>query len=113
VAFGSTKTDNVITYTTWLEVDNSDLSLRPGMTAAPPSSRRAQRRAAGAQHGAALHAGSGGGAAAPAASGHHVELMPRMPARSRAGAGPQPARQHGRSRAPGLGAAGRPAVAVQ
>jgi HlyD family secretion protein len=34
VAFGSTKTDNVITYTTWLEVDNSDLSLRPGMTAA-------------------------------------------------------------------------------
>ncbi len=34
VAFGSTKTDNVITYTTWLEVDNTDLSLRPGMTAA-------------------------------------------------------------------------------
>ncbi|MDI1269759.1 MAG: efflux RND transporter periplasmic adaptor subunit [Polaromonas sp.] len=34
VAYGSTKTDNVITYTTWLNVDNSDLSLRPGMTAA-------------------------------------------------------------------------------
>jgi HlyD family secretion protein len=34
VAFGSTKTDNVVTYITWLEVDNSDLSLRPGMTAA-------------------------------------------------------------------------------
>jgi len=34
VAFGSTKTDNVITYTTWLDVDNNDLSLRPGMTAA-------------------------------------------------------------------------------
>lgn len=34
VAFGSTKTDNVVTYTTQLEVDNADLSLRPGMTAA-------------------------------------------------------------------------------
>ena len=34
VAYGSTKTDNVVTYVTWLDVDNSDLSLRPGMTAA-------------------------------------------------------------------------------
>jgi HlyD family secretion protein len=33
VAFGSTKTDNVVTYTTTLGVDNSDLTLRPGMTA--------------------------------------------------------------------------------
>ena len=33
VAFGATKTDNVVTYIAWLEVDNSDLSLRPGMTA--------------------------------------------------------------------------------
>lgn len=34
VAFGSTKTDNVVTYTTTLDVDNADQSLRPGMTAA-------------------------------------------------------------------------------
>lgn len=34
VAYGSTKTDNVVTYITWLDVDNQDLSLRPGMTAA-------------------------------------------------------------------------------
>jgi HlyD family secretion protein len=34
VAFGSTKTDNVVTYTTYLDVTNDDLSLRPGMTAA-------------------------------------------------------------------------------
>jgi HlyD family secretion protein len=34
VAFGSTKTENVVTYTTYLDVDNSDQSLRPGMTAA-------------------------------------------------------------------------------
>lgn len=33
VAFGSTTTDNVVTYTTQLDVDNADLSLRPGMTA--------------------------------------------------------------------------------
>jgi HlyD family secretion protein len=33
VAFGPTKTDNVITYTTTMDVDNGDLSLRPGMTA--------------------------------------------------------------------------------
>jgi HlyD family secretion protein len=33
VAFGSTTTDNVVTFTTQLDVDNADLSLRPGMTA--------------------------------------------------------------------------------
>ena len=33
VAFGSTTTDNVVTYTTQLDVANPDLSLRPGMTA--------------------------------------------------------------------------------
>jgi HlyD family secretion protein len=33
VGFGSTITDNVVTYLTYLDVDNGDLSLRPGMTA--------------------------------------------------------------------------------
>ncbi|RUQ29830.1 MAG: efflux RND transporter periplasmic adaptor subunit [Candidatus Competibacteraceae bacterium] len=33
VAYGSTITDNVVTYLTYLDVDNRDLSLRPGMTA--------------------------------------------------------------------------------
>jgi HlyD family secretion protein len=33
VGYGSTITDNVVTYLTYLDVDNSDLSLRPGMTA--------------------------------------------------------------------------------
>lgn len=33
VSYGSTITNNVVTYTTDLAVDNSDLSLRPGMTA--------------------------------------------------------------------------------
>jgi HlyD family secretion protein len=33
VGQGSTITDNVVTYLTYLDVDNTDLSLRPGMTA--------------------------------------------------------------------------------
>ena len=33
VAYGSTETENVVTYTTYLNVDNKDLLLRPGMTA--------------------------------------------------------------------------------
>jgi HlyD family secretion protein len=33
VGFGSTITDNVVTYLTYLDVDNGELSLRPGMTA--------------------------------------------------------------------------------
>ncbi len=32
VGFGSTITDNVVTYLTYLDVNNADLSLRPGMT---------------------------------------------------------------------------------
>lgn len=33
VGFGSTITDNVVTYLTYLDVSNKDMSLRPGMTA--------------------------------------------------------------------------------
>jgi len=33
VSYGSTTTENVVTYITYLDVDNADLSLRPGMTA--------------------------------------------------------------------------------
>lgn len=83
VAFGSTKTDNVVTYITWLDVDNSDLSLRPGMTAAatitsterndvllvPNTALRFTPVAAGAPGAAA--SGSGGGILS--------QLMPRMP----------------------------------
>ncbi len=70
VAYGSTITDNVVTYLTYLDVDNSDLSLRPGMTAtATITATAAQRRAAGAQHRAALHAGRRPPRRQPAASG--------------------------------------------
>lgn len=33
VSFGSSVTENVVTYVAYLDVENSDLSLRPGMTA--------------------------------------------------------------------------------
>lgn len=83
VAYGSTKTDNVVTYITWMDVDNHDLSLRPGMTAAatitatertgvllvPNTSLRFMPRAAKAA--ADKPAGSGGGLVS--------QLMPRAP----------------------------------
>jgi len=88
VAYGSTKTDNVITYTTYLDVDNSDLSLRPGMTAAativsterngvllvPNTALRftpLATPAAGASAAGPDAGGSGGGVVS--------KLMPRMP----------------------------------
>lgn len=101
VSFGSTKTDNVVTYITWLEVNNSDMSLRPGMTAAatitsterkdvllvPNTALRftpalatgadAKPGASGAKPGAS-GSGSGGGIMS--------QLMPRMP---RSGSGPR------------------------
>ncbi len=83
VAFGSTITDNVVTYLTYLAVDNADLSLRPGMTATatitaterndvllvPNSALRFTPTAAGA------------GRAAPA-TGIVASLIPRGPARA-------------------------------
>ncbi len=100
VAYGSTTTDNVITYTTELEVDNSDLSLRPGMTAtatiatternqvllAPNSALRfspASTANAGSGSGAAAGGGGSGG------GGIVGQLMPRPPGmgQRRAGGG--------------------------
>ena len=92
VSFGSTKTDNVVTYITWLEVNNSDMSLRPGMTAAATitSTERkdvllvpntALRFTPAQATGAEGKPGAGG--AKPASSGSSggimSQLMPRMP----------------------------------
>lgn len=84
VAYGSTKTDNVVTYTTDLVVHNEDLSLRPGMTATA-SIRATERRAVLRVPNAALSfqpaqggapaAGGGGGGATSILS----KLMPRPP----------------------------------
>jgi HlyD family secretion protein len=83
VAFGSTKTDNVVTYTTNLDVDNSDQSLRPGMTAAA-TIVSTERTGVLLVPNTALRftptTESAGGAAPAAASGGVVsKLVPRMP----------------------------------
>jgi HlyD family secretion protein len=85
VAYGSTTTDNVVTYITQLEVDNRDLALRPGMTATA-TIRATERRDVLLVPNAALRftpsAANAGGAAAPAAKGTSSlvsSLMPRGP----------------------------------
>ncbi|MCX7256327.1 MAG: efflux RND transporter periplasmic adaptor subunit [Polaromonas sp.] len=82
VAFGSTKTDNVVTYVSWLEVDNADLSLRPGMTAAA-TIVATERSGVLLVPNTALRftPAQTGAAGQPAASGGSLvsKLMPRMP----------------------------------
>lgn len=83
VSFGSTKTDNVVTYITWLEVDNADLSLRPGMTAAATITST-ERNDVLLVPNTALRftpAVAAGAAAQPASSSGGImsQLMPRMP----------------------------------
>ena len=83
VAYGSTTTDNVVTYTTLLSVDNQDLTLRPGMTATasiqtsdrPPSLLvpNTALRFTPSQAGDAASAPSSGGTSIVA------RLMPRPP----------------------------------
>ena len=82
VAFGSTKTDNVVTYVSWLDVDNTDLSLRPGMTAAA-TIVATERNGVLLVPNTALRftPAQSGAAGAPAASsgGLVSKLMPRPP----------------------------------
>ena len=85
VAYGSTKTDNVVTYTTELAVDNQDMTLRPGMTATA-TIQTAERQPSLLVPNTALRftpsGAAAGGAAAPAASGGGgivSKLMPRPP----------------------------------
>uniref|UniRef100_UPI003137F047 efflux RND transporter periplasmic adaptor subunit n=1 Tax=Variovorax sp. YR752 TaxID=1884383 RepID=UPI003137F047 len=86
VAYGSTKTDNVVTYTTLLDVDNRDLTLRPGMTATA-TIQTSDRQPALLVPNTALRftpaaaADSASAASAPAASGGSIvsKLMPRPP----------------------------------
>jgi HlyD family secretion protein len=78
VGFGSTITDNVVTYLTHLDVDNTDLSLRPGMTATA-TIRAVQRQDVLLVPNAALRFTPTTAAAAPAKKGITSSLMPRMP----------------------------------
>ena len=104
VDYGSTKTDNVVTYVARLEVNNEDLSLRPGMTASatiranerknvllvPNSALRFTPTGMQNPGQAAPAAGKEGGkpqAAASGGSGIVGQLMPRPPRGNRQGGG--------------------------
>ena len=81
VAYGSTITDNVVTYVTQLEVSNADLSLRPGMTATATIAAKQARDVLQVPTSALRFDPSTAVAAAPSASGNSVvsKLMPRRP----------------------------------
>ncbi len=83
VGFGSTITDNVVTYLTYLDVDNSDLSLRPGMTATARITATQRDDVLLAPNSALRFAPTAAGAGKPTASGGIVSsLTPRMPGRA-------------------------------
>lgn len=99
VGYGSTVKDNVVTYLAELTVDNSDLALRPGMTATATVTTL-ERTDALLVPNAALRftpSAPGGSASAPARSPILSAMMPRPPgaggAGRRAGTNPAQARQ--------------------
>ena len=80
VAFGSTKTDNVVTYTTTLNVDNADLSLRPGMTAAATIVAKEAKGVLLVPNTALRFSPASSNGAAPASGGSILsKMMPRPP----------------------------------
>ena len=90
VAYGSTITENVVTYVTYLDVDNSDLSLRPGMTASATITSTERVDVLLVPNTALRFNPSAGNGSAGKAKGSIVSsLMPRMPpgARKTAGGG--------------------------
>lgn len=98
VAFGSTITENVVTYLTYLDVDNSDLTLRPGMTATATITSTQRNDVLLVPNSALRFAPAVAGAGKPAPGGGIVSsLVPRMPGRTRgsaaAGASTATARQ--------------------
>jgi HlyD family secretion protein len=87
VAYGSTITDNVVTYQAQLEVDNKDLSLRPGMTATATITATERQQVLLVPNTAlrftpsdAQRAAAPGAAASGARGGIVGSLMPRAPA---------------------------------
>ena len=97
VGFGSTITDNVVTYLTYLDVDNADLSLRPGMTATATITATQRNDVLLVPNAALRFEPSAAAAPASASKGIASSLMPRMPGRTRksaaAGASTAAARQ--------------------
>ena len=79
VAYGSTTTDNVVTYVTYLDVDNTDLSLRPGMTASSTITSTELRDVLLVPNTALRFTPTVAGDATKAKSGIVSSLLPRMP----------------------------------
>ena len=81
VAFGSTITDNVVTYLTDLNVDNADLSLRPGMTATATITATQRHDVLQVPNTALRFSPMAAASATPAATKKNISssLIPRMP----------------------------------
>ena len=83
VGFGSTITDNVVTYLTYLDVDNADLSLRPGMTATATITATKRTNVLLVPNTALRFTPTVSRNPEPAKGGVFASLTPRMPGRSR------------------------------
>ncbi len=79
VGFGSTITDNVVTYLTYLDVDNADLSLRPGMTATATITATQRKDVLLVPNTALRFSPTLAAAGAGPKKGGGVSLLPRMP----------------------------------
>lgn len=79
VGLGSTITDSVVTYLTYLDVDNADLSLRPGMTATATITATTRQDVLLVPNAALRFTPGAGPAAAPAKKGIAASLIPAMP----------------------------------
>lgn len=121
VGLGSTTTNNVVSYATLLEVDNADLSLRPGMTATADISTLVREQVLLVPNAALRWSPPAAGGAGPAASQAPrsslvSSLMPRPPGaalRPGGGAGVKAGTRSAQQTVWVLGADGRPqAVAV-
>jgi HlyD family secretion protein len=87
VAFGSTITENVVTYLTHLAVDNADLTLRPGMTATATITATQRNDVLLVPNSALRFTPAAADAGAPTPSAGIVSsLVPRMPGRTRSSA---------------------------
>lgn len=80
VGFGSTITENVVTYLTYLDVNNADLSLRPGMTATATITAMQRNNVLTVPNSALRFTPSKGDTSKPGAKkGIAASLVPSMP----------------------------------
>ena len=86
VGFGSTITDNVVTYLTYMDVSNADMSLRPGMTASANITAMQRNDVLLVPNTALRFSPTSSAAAAAAAAakgGAFANMGPRMPGANR------------------------------